>query len=156
MISTMPKIELSDSAYHRLLRQSTSFADSAEDVVLRLLDLAEHSVNTQPHKPNQREASRATPGSILPEREYWRPILDIIAEAGGSAAANDVIEVLGERMKDAFKARDLDLLKMGEVRWRNRARFARLRMREQGLLSQTSHRGLWEITDAGRRYLAGG
>jgi hypothetical protein len=152
----VPKIELSDPAYRRLLRQSTSFADSAEDVVLRLLDLAEHSESIQPHQPNQRQISRATPGSILPEREYWRPILGIIAEAGGSAAANDVIEVLGERMKDAFKARDLDLLKMGEVRWRNRARFARLRMREQGLLSQTSHRGLWEITDAGRRYLAGG
>jgi predicted CopG family antitoxin len=153
----MPVIELSDPAYRRLLRQSTSFADSAEDVILRLLDQAEHSENIQPHLhlPNQRELSRATPGSILPEREYWRPILSIIAEAGGSAAASDVIDVLGERMKDAFKARDLDLLKMGEVRWRNRARFARLRMREQGLLSQTSHRGLWEITDAGHRYLAG-
>lgn len=153
----MPEIKLSDPVYRRLLRQATSFADSAEDVVLRLLDLAEeHSESIQPHQPNQRQMPRATPGSILPEREYWRPILNIIAEAGGSAAANDVIEILGERMKDAFKARDLDRLKMGEVRWRNRARFARLRMREQGLLSQTSHRGLWEITDAGRRYLAGG
>jgi restriction endonuclease Mrr len=89
-------------------------------------------------------------------RALWRKHLHAATDRRGSAAANDVIEALGERMKDAFKARDLDLLKMGEVRWRNRARFARLRMREQGLLSQTSHRGLWEITDAGRRYLAGG
>jgi Mrr N-terminal domain len=152
----MPVIELSAPVYRRLLRQSTSFADSAEDVVLRLLDLAEQNESTQPHQTSPQQISRATPGSILPEREYWRPILSIIAEAGGSAAANDVIEVLGERMKDVFKARDLDHLKMGEVRWRNRARFARLRMREQGLLSKTSHRGLWEITDAGRSYLAGG
>lgn len=154
----VPEIELSDPVYRRLLRRSTSFADTAEDVIQRLLDLAEHSKDAEPHdqQPDQQRTSRATPGSILPEREYWRPILSIIAEAGGSAAANDVIEALGKRMKDVFKPRDLDALKMGEVRWRNRARFARLRMREQGLLSHTSHRGLWEITDAGRRYLDGG
>src|SRR4051812_41831521 len=40
----------------------------------------------------------------------------------------------------------------GEVRWRNRTRFARLRMKERGLLSDMSPRGIWEMTDAGRGY----
>ena len=151
----MQTIELTDATYHHLLKRARTFDDTAEDVVRRLLDQTEDTnapALESPESDRQRR-SRATPGSILPEREYWRPILRIIAEAGGSAAANDVIEAVGKRMKDAFTPRDLDVLKLGEVRWRNRARFARLRMKEQGLLSDTSHRGIWEITEAGRQYI---
>jgi hypothetical protein len=49
--------------------------------------------------------------------------------------------------------RDYEVLDMGEVRWQNRARFARLRMKEQGLISSDSPRGIWEITAEGRRHL---
>jgi restriction endonuclease Mrr len=100
--------------------------------------------------------ARAIPGSILPEREYWLPILEIIEQSGGSAAATDVIEALGERMNGLLTPLDYETLTMGEVRWRNRARFARLRMTERGLLSSKSHRGLWEITKAGAEYLKTG
>jgi hypothetical protein len=98
--------------------------------------------------------TRAIPGSILPEREYWVPILDILDRFGGSAAASDVIEALEVRMKGMLKPRDYEMLDMGEIRWRNRARFARLRMTQQGLLSDESHRGIWEMTSDGRSYLA--
>lgn len=56
-------------------------------------------------------------------------------------------------MGAVLKERDRETLRNGEVRWRNRARFARLRMKERGLLSDTSHRGIWEITELGRAYL---
>jgi len=56
-------------------------------------------------------------------------------------------------MTAAFNSRDLEVLKNGEIRWRNRARFARLRMKERGLLSNESPRGVWEISDIGRAYL---
>jgi Mrr N-terminal domain len=153
----MPGIELSESTYQRLLRRATSFSDTPEDVIQRLLEIAD---GTYPHDASSyemelRRSSRASPGSILPEREYWGPILSIIEEAGGSAAANDVIDALGDRLRKRFTPGDLEVLQMGEVRWRNRARFARLRMREQGLLSAHSPRGVWEITALGRRYLAG-
>jgi len=153
----MPEIDLSESTYSRLLHRSTSFTDTAEDVVKRLLDIAEGAAEPgeSSFEAAIRRSSRASPGSILPEREYWVPILGIIAEEGGSAPANQVIDALGRRMRDRFMPGDLDVLQMGEVRWRNRARFARLRMREQGLLSDESHRGVWEITPRGRRYLAG-
>jgi restriction endonuclease Mrr len=57
-------------------------------------------------------------------------------------------------MQDVLTPRDFEPLKSGEIRWRNRARFARLRMKELGLLSDSSHRGIWEITESGRQYLA--
>jgi hypothetical protein len=151
----MPEIELSSSVYQRLLRRSSSFNDTAEDVISRLLDRAEGSPdsdNNSSDTPLRNEAP-APPGSILPVGEYWLPILSIIAEADGSAHANDVIDALEERMGSALEDRDRETLRNGEVRWRNRARFARLRMKERGLLSKASQRGIWEITKAGYAYL---
>jgi Mrr N-terminal domain/SeqA protein N-terminal domain len=143
----MATIEISDELYEELLRRITSFGETAEEVIQRLLAEAE-GVDRKP-KP-----LRATPGSILPEKEYWRHILSVLVDAGGSGAANDVINALWGRMGDSFKPLDLERLEMGEVRWRNRARFARLRMTQQGLLDSKAPRGIWMITEAGRKYLA--
>lgn len=150
----MPKIRLSDPVYRRLVKKAMSFEDSAEDVIVRLLDQAEglDPVDVADRDPI-RQTSRAAPGSVLPVHEYWLPILGVLVEAGGSAPSNDVIEALEERMKDTLSPRDFEPLKSGEIRWRNRARFARLRMKERGLLSDVSHRGVWEVTDLGRDYL---
>ncbi|HEY6551643.1 MAG TPA: winged helix-turn-helix domain-containing protein [Solirubrobacterales bacterium] len=151
----MHTIELSDATYRRLLRRSTAFGDTPEDVILRLLEEAGDGdpLRREEIKEAGRKAPRATPGSILPEREYWRPILSVLVERGGSAPASDVIEAVGERLKGSFTPLDLEQLDTGAVRWRNRTRFARLRMTQQGLLERTSHRGIWEITDDGRTYL---
>ncbi len=152
----MPQITLSTPTYQRLLRQAASFEDTAEDVINRLLDGSEGTEPSDRLGSGQAGPQRASPGSILPEREYWIPILTLLAEQGGTAAATDVIDALGERMRDVLTPGDFEVLRMGEVRWRNRARFARLRMRERGLLSSSSPRGVWEMTMLGRQYLAEG
>jgi hypothetical protein len=152
----MQTIELSDPTYRLLLGHALSFGDTAEDVILRLLEHPDGSGSAAvlPDRPEPpRRGARATPGSILPVRAYWKPILALIVERGGSAPASDVIDALELRMKDMFMPRDLEQLDAGEIRWRNRARFARLRMTQQGLLSNESHRGMWELTDVGREFL---
>jgi hypothetical protein len=65
-----------------------------------------------------------------------------------------VIDALEERMSGVLADRDRERLQSGEIRWRNRARFARLRMKERGLISDASRRGVWAISDRGRGYLA--
>jgi Mrr restriction endonuclease-like protein len=151
-------IELSNSTYRRLLACLTAFGETPEDVIRRLLDEAEdpNPPREETKKVMRRDTPRVTPGSILAEHEYWRPILSVVAERGGSAPASDVVRELGERLKDSFTPLDLERLDAGEVRWRNRARFARLRLTQQGFLSKTSPRGVWEITAAGRSYLENG
>jgi hypothetical protein len=156
-------IDVTDETYDRLLGRSESFSDTPDGVIVRLLDATApergdsvHGLHRRSIRNNVRQPTpRAIPGSILPEREYWVPILEILKEAGGAAPASDVIDALGGRMSDLLTQRDYETLSMGEVRWRNRARFARLRMTEQGLLDATSPRGIWELTDRGREHLEG-
>jgi hypothetical protein len=157
----MPYIEVADETYSRLLQRSESFSDTADNVIVRLLDATApkpdasvHSVQRRSIRNETRQATpRAIPGSILPEREYWVPILEILTEAGGAAPASDVIDALGDRMRGMLTQRDYESLSMGDIRWRNRARFARLRMTEQGLLSADSPRGIWELTEQGCKHL---
>jgi Mrr N-terminal domain len=157
----MKTIQLSDPCYQRLLERVRSFEDAPEDVIQNLLDETESDDRRSQRRQEIEEAvrqnrPRVSPGTILPEREYWKPILRIIVEREGSAPAGEVIAELGERLKDAFTPLDLQRLDTGAVRWRNRARFARLRMTQQGLLSKTSPRGIWTITDPGRAFLENG
>jgi Mrr N-terminal domain len=147
------RIELSDRTYKRLLRQAESFEDTPENVLERLLDYVERGGSAEEHWLKPSAALLKEEGGLLPEREYWLPILQILVEAGGEARSRDVIAALGDRLRSRLMPRDFDVLEMGEVRWQNRARFARLRMKEQGLVSSASPRGIWEITKEGRRYL---
>jgi hypothetical protein len=147
----MHTIRISDETYRQLLARAESFDDTPEEVIARLLGTSDHAASPA----DATSPKRATPGSILPEQAYWRPILAIIEEAGGAMAANDVIEAVWERLHEQMRPRDLERQGLGEMRWRNRVRFARLRLKERGLLSDSSPRGIWEITEEGRGYLAG-
>jgi hypothetical protein len=149
----MPRIDLSDRAYQRLLRRSRSFDDNAESVIERLLDevgaerLEVTFVNAE--EPTDESGDDA----LLPESDYWVPILELLDDAGGEARGSRVIDALEAKVEDRLTDADRGVLSMGETRWRNRARFARLRMKERGYISRDSPRGMWEITDEGREFL---
>jgi hypothetical protein len=142
-------IHVSDATYRELLARVESFEDTPEDIIVRLLGIPAGAAASR----EIASGKRATPGSILPEKAYWHPILAIIDEAGGSMAATDVIEAVWDRLHTQMTPRDLERQRLGEMRWRNRVRFARLRLKDRGLLSDSSPRGIWEITEEGRSYL---
>lgn len=98
--------------------------------------------------------SRAPKGSLLDERAYWRPILEVLANSpNGAAPAREVVSRVGARLDDKLKPLDKQTLHSGGLRWHTRAMFARLRMKEAGLLKHDSPRGVWEISDRGREAL---
>lgn len=151
----MPRIQISDDTNARLLRLARSFDDSADDVICRLLDRLENDDSSTEPEPRT-SARRASAGSILPEGEYWLPLLETLEAAGGELPANDAIMGVGDRLRDRFTPGDYESLEQGGVRWKNRTRFARLRMKERGLLDPDAPRGVWRITDEGRSYLSQG
>jgi hypothetical protein len=146
----MKRIEVRDETHARLLGRIEFFGETADQVITRLLDAVEDAPPSS--APGGGRQPRAAPGSILAETEYWPVILEIIAEAGGEAHANDVIDEVGRRLDGRLTEQDREPLNMGEVRWRNRTRFARSRMKERGFLA-SPRRGVWAITDAGRQFL---
>jgi Mrr N-terminal domain len=152
----MQTIDLRDATFTRLLQRVRSFDDTADLVIERMLDATEEQELSEEHKvvaTGVGRGPRAAPGSILPEKDYWPALLLVLVERGGRAPANDVIEEVGKRLADKLLPRDWEELAIGEIRWRNRVRFARLRLKERGMLRADSSRGVWEITDAGRTFL---
>ena len=68
---------------------------------------------------------------------------------------NDVLDKIGIRMSHKLNTYDHQPLPSDPtiLRWRNTAQWARAAMVKEGLLSANSPRGVWEITDGGRRFL---
>jgi len=57
---------------------------------------------------------------------------------------------LGSRLTET----DREKLSSGGVRWQNRVQFVRLRLIKQGDMVGGSPRGVWEISESGRKRLA--
>lgn len=93
-------------------------------------------------------------GDFTPVKAYWRPLLETLIEMGGRGRPTAVIKRVGEKMENVLKAADYGKLPgTGWIRWRNRVMWQRNDMRNQGLLKDDSPRGVWEISDAGRKWL---
>jgi restriction system protein len=89
-----------------------------------------------------------------PEGAYRVPILEALVELGGKAPVSAVLERVYTKLEGRLQPSDLEFVPSGqEERWRNTAKWARADLKEQGYLAANSPRGIWEITDAGRRYL---
>lgn len=97
----------------------------------------------------QRKRSRAARGSLLPESEYELPLLKALVEAGGRGPAREMVEAVGADVADRLTKVDLECLDSGEVRWKSRVQFVRLKLIREGAMASDSPRGVWEITDVG-------
>jgi len=105
---------------------------------------------------NSPKAKRAAAGTLLPESEYHRPILEILAEQGGSVPKQVVIDEVGRRLDGRLTEADRDELESGGIRWQSRAQFARLRLADRGLIDKQAPRGIWAITPEGTMALEEG
>jgi hypothetical protein len=93
-------------------------------------------------------------GLRTPEEQFIIPILEAIIELGGRAKVKDVLERVYDKMKNILNSYDEEPLRSRRnvKRWENTARWARQKMVEKGLLAKDSPRGIWEITEEGRKY----
>lgn len=103
----------------------------------------------------RRNLGKIPRGTKTQTKEYYIPILRTLVEMGGSGKAKPVCESVYKRMKKVLKPVDLEKLNSvpHDPRWENTAHWARNEMKDQGLISNDSPFGLWEITPAGRAYL---
>jgi len=106
--------------------------------------------------PVRRRGTRLRKGHKTPQRAYWLPILRALVELGGSAPTGAVLDRVYAAMSDRLSEHDLAPLPShpGCPRWRNIAQWARNDLRVEGLLKGDSPHGVWEISEAGRAWLA--
>jgi len=107
-------------------------------------------------KQNHRNKNqRLQRGLRTPEDEYRYPILESLAQLGGNASSTDVLNLVEEKMRGIFNEHDLQPLisTPSTPRWRNTAQWARNSLVNDKLLEKNSPKGIWEISEAGRRSL---
>ncbi len=163
-----PTIRIDDDVFNELKGHAEPFVDTPNSVLRRLLGLApkadsaeepasdestvgdgrsKNGRSTQSRSARRRKkAPRAATGTMLPDVDYEVPILEILRDSGGRAPTREVIDALGERLGGRLTETDHERLSSGDVRWRNRSQFVRLKLVEKGEMSKGSPRGVWEIS----------
>jgi Mrr N-terminal domain len=167
-------IHIDREVWEALQAEAEPFIDTPNTVLRRKLRLTDVSAETPPERaPHGRSSRRrrrsaasmngtrprrprAPRGSLLPEAEYELPILEVLNRHGGRVPAREVIGEVGEIIGDRLTELDHEELHTGGRRWEKRVQFTRLRLVERGLVAKDSPRGVWEITDDGRRALTAG
>lgn len=98
---------------------------------------------------------RLSPGSCTREDAYVLPILMAVKHLGGSAPTGQVLDLVLKSMQGVLKPADYQPISStpDRPRWHHVARWARSTMVRDGLLLSNSPRGVWEISEAGRRCL---
>lgn len=97
---------------------------------------------------------RAAPGQGTRKRAYREFILRALVELGGAERTDTVLNRVFELASAELDEADHEAMPSSdEPRWRNAARWERSNMVADGLLGQDSPWGIWEITEAGRRWL---
>ena len=110
-------------------------------------------IRTEKSPARSRQRGKRQPRGT-PEGAYRVPILEALVELGGQAPVSEVLERVYEKLRGQFQPSDLEFVPSGqEERWRNTAKWARADLKMQGYIASDTPKGIWAITDAGRRYL---
>jgi len=78
---------------------------------------------------------------------FFKPVIEVLREAGGSGTASEVIDRAIEKMKISEREQEATT-KNGQYRVRNQANWARLSLVWEGYLD-SSKRGIWSLTEKG-------
>lgn len=174
MKMTPHELTVDDEVFVKLQAEAIPFLDTPNSVLRRLLELPPNSysnpaVSAEPtgdaserpvgrrsrQGPRRRVAKgrRAPKGALLDESEYEIPLLESLVELGGRVPTREVLDQLEPKIKGHLTALDQERISSGSVRWKNRAQFVRLTLVKRGDMVDKSPRGIWEITEQGRRRL---
>lgn len=140
--------------------QITAFRDKA-DALRREWDTLtrgrqEEEEGEEEQRSARRDLGRLARGLRTREDAFRLPILQALVDLDGEAPMGDVLENVRQRMQDTLKEVDFQPLASDPdlLRWRNTAQWAKSAMVKEGLLKADSRRGIWEVSDAGRRLLS--
>lgn len=147
----MPVIRISDATWSRLQQHARPLEDTAEDVVRAALDALDKAKGVKAKKPEP--IKRRPRGNKLPQREFRLPLMEVLLELGGSAVVKDIREALAPKIKPRLSEDDFELVSTGDERWWNATCWERSDLVKEGLFRTDSPRGIWELSDEGRKHI---
>lgn len=161
----MPVIRITDPTWGRLKNWAVPLEDTPEDAVRKVLDAAEEHLacrqETVPQdfgndmrKKKRVNSNKLRKGVKLPEKAYYRPILEALNEHGGSGSVQDLLKTIELKVKSLLTEVDYQRLSSGiDIRWRNTAQWARWKLVQNGFLKADSPSGIWELSNKGAEEL---
>ena len=134
--------------------QMTAFRERVKDLQREWSNIFAAVVPQKTRRQKAPRHKRLQHGLRTPEEEFRLPILQALVEMGGSASVNKILERVESLMSHQLNTYDRQVLPSDPTipRWRNTAQWERATMVREGLISPDSPRGVWEITDRGKRF----
>ena len=149
----MPTIRVDPDVYAGLQKLAEPFVDSPGTVIRRLLE----ERGLLPRLAEAVPAARRAPDALTPQPVYEAYLLQVLArEFDGRAHKRDATHAVIKRMlRDGhIRAAEQELVSTGETRAENALTWARNALKSRGWILRGSPRGLWELSEAGRRAAA--
>ncbi len=153
----MPVVRISNETMERLKKWAEPLEDTTESAFVKVLNVAEQtlriprSVPAPPKSETVRRSSRVRLGDKLPEKEFRRPLMELLYELGGGARVDELRPILKERLEPRLLSGDYQTVSTGDPRWWNAACWARSGLKKDGYLRDDSPRGRWDLSEKGLR-----
>lgn len=158
----MPTIRLDDDVFEGLKSLAEPFTDTPNTVIRRLLEERDafskpKRVSASPAAPTEKSAIDGKSPSprvvgLTPQATYEKYLLHVLATRfKGKGDKHDVTKAVLALLqtRETLRPADLETVKTGESKAENTIAWGRNALKERGLISRSSPRGIWELTQKG-------
>lgn len=156
----MPTIRVEDEVFEGLQQLAEPFVDTPNAVIRRLL-IEKQILKASPKPPKRMRPKTATDTAregphtlpLTPQQVFEQFLLATLAQNfDGRGDKRSVTQTVIERMvKHGYIGpADLELVATGETKAENTITWGRNALKNRGLISRASPRGIWELTAEGR------
>jgi hypothetical protein len=159
----MPTIRLDDDVFSGLKSLAEPFTDTPNSVIRRLLEdrgalpkaqRVPDSPATEGDQSIVRAATSPRPrgSSLTPQATYEKCLLYVLAtHFKGKGDKHEVTKAVVALLqsREALRPADLERVSTGETKAENTIAWGRNALKERGLISRSSPRGTWALTERG-------
>ena len=158
----MPTIRVEDDVFEGLKSLAEPFTDTPNSVIRRLLERNGVTLGKSVSKPSQEATHKHLSidgqsllighGELTPQPIYETFLVHVLAtQFNGCASKQDSTKAVIQLMKSKgfINSADLERVSTGETKAENTVAWGRNALKDAGLISRNSQRGIWELTPEG-------
>lgn len=154
----MPTIRLDDDVFNGLKSLAEPFTDTPNSVIRRLLEergalpSARITSDSPGAMPKKMAARPSRVSGLTPQATYEKYLLHVLTTRfNGRGDKHEVTKAVLELLqsREPLSPADLERVKTGETKAENTIAWGRNALKERGLISLSSPRGTWELTEKG-------